>query len=86
MTTTTCTPLNTTRKRLRYPGAPSYEKRFAAYELSYCDGKEEEAYAQLRRLYDLGEKEHLPTLIARLKALEEELHIPPEKRIPEPRP
>ena len=26
------------------PGAPSYEKRFAAYELSYCEGRENEAY------------------------------------------
>jgi tetratricopeptide (TPR) repeat protein len=73
-------------KAAALPGAPSYDKRFAAYELSYCDGKEEEAYAELRRLYDLGEKERLPTLIARLKALEDELHIPPEKRIPQAHP
>jgi hypothetical protein len=34
-------------------------------------------------LYDLGEKERLPTLIKRLKFLEEKLNIPPEQRIPE---
>ena len=71
-------------KAAALPGAPSYDKRFAAYELSYCDGKEAEAYAQLRRIYELGEKEYLPTLIARLKALEEKLHIPPENRIAPP--
>jgi hypothetical protein len=65
------------------PGAPSYDKRFAAYELSYCEGREQEAYQALRRLYDMGEKERLPTLITRLKFLEDKLQIPPEKRIPD---
>src|SRR5204862_119951 len=46
-------------------GAPSYERRFSAYELSYCEGREREAYDRLRRLYDKGEKERLPTWIAR---------------------
>jgi len=67
----------------RLPGAPSYDKRFAAYELSYCEGREAEAYEALRRLYDLGERERLPTLITRLKVLEEKLSVPPEQRIPE---
>jgi tetratricopeptide (TPR) repeat protein len=65
------------------PGAPAYDKRFAAYELSYCEGREQEAYNELRRLYDIGEQERLPTLINRLKALEEKLHIPPAQRIPD---
>lgn len=65
------------------PDAPSYDKRFAAYELSYCEGREREAYAQLRRLYDVGENERLPTLITRLKFLEEKLNVPPEERIPD---
>jgi hypothetical protein len=69
------------------PGAPSYDKRFAAYELSYCPGHEREAYEELRRIYDTGEREHLPTLIARLKALEEKLNVPAGQRIPpEPQP
>jgi tetratricopeptide (TPR) repeat protein len=67
------------------PGAPAYDKRFAAYELSYCEGREREAYEQLRRLYDMGEKERLPTLITRLKYLENKLNIPPHQRIPEKR-
>jgi tetratricopeptide (TPR) repeat protein len=66
----------------RLPEAHGYAKRFAAYELSYCEGKEKAAYAQLRRLYDVGPQERLPTLIARLKFLEEKLQLPPEQRIP----
>ena len=65
-------------------GAPSYEKRFAAYELSYCEGREREAYRRLHELYLASEKERLPTLIARLKFLEEKLNIPHEERIPDP--
>jgi hypothetical protein len=67
------------------PGAPSYDKRFAAYELSYCEGREPEAYQELRRLYDMGEKERLATLISRLKFLENKLQIPTERRIPDER-
>ena len=65
------------------PGAPSYERRFSAYELSYCEGREREAYDRLRRLYDKGEKERLPTLITRLKFLENKLGIPQDQRIPD---
>ncbi|MBA2743459.1 MAG: hypothetical protein H0U43_03975 [Chthoniobacterales bacterium] len=64
------------------PGAPSYAKRFAAYELSYCEDREREAYERLRTLYDQGERERLPTLITRLKFLEEKLKIPVDQRIP----
>src|SRR5205809_2859163 len=64
-------------------GAPSYERRFSAYELSYCEGREREAYDRLRRLYDKGEKERLPTLITRLKFLENKLGIPQDQRIPD---
>ncbi len=73
-------------KAATLPGAPSYDKRFAAYELSYAEGHEREAYRELRRLYDLGTNEHLPTLLARLHALEEKLQIPPEERIPATKP
>jgi hypothetical protein len=69
-------------KAAQLPDAPSYDKRFAAYELSYCEGYEKEAYADLRRLYDMGDRERLPTLLARLKALEEKLGIPAQQRIP----
>ena len=65
------------------PGAPSYDRRFSAYELSYCEGREREAYDRLRRLYDEGKKERLPTLITRLKFLENKLGIPQDQRIPD---
>jgi hypothetical protein len=70
-------------KAAMLPGAPSYDKRFSAYELSYCEGREREAYERLRALYDKGKKERLPTLIKRLKFLEEKLSVPPEQRIPD---
>jgi hypothetical protein len=70
-------------KAAALPGAPAYDRRFAAYELSHCDGRERDAYQQLRALYNEGEKERLPTLISRLKYLEEKLNIPPEQRIPD---
>ena len=67
----------------QFPNAPSYEKRFAAYELSYSGGREREAYDRLRQLYNMGEDERLPTLISRLKFLENRLNIPQDERIPE---
>ena len=70
-------------KAAALPGAHGYDKRFSAYELSYCEGREREAYERLRALYDEGERERLPTLIRRLKALEEKLAIPPEQGIPD---
>jgi hypothetical protein len=66
------------------PGAPEYDERFAAYELSYAPRHEREAYGALRDLYDRGEHERLPTLLKRLKFLEEELNIPLHRRIGEP--
>src|SRR5438132_13660987 len=71
-------------KAAAIPGAPSYDKRFSAYELSYCEGREREAYQRLRQLYDTGENERLPTLITRLKFLENKLNIAQDQRIPDP--
>jgi hypothetical protein len=65
------------------PGAARYDRRFSAYELSYWEGHEREAYERLRSLYDEGQQERLPTLISRLKFLEDKLEIPQEQRIPE---
>ncbi len=70
-------------KAAALPGAPAYAERFAAYELSYVPGHEREAYAWLRRLYEQGEAERLPTLMKRLKYLEERLNIPASDRTPE---
>src|SRR5437016_8950804 len=68
-------------KAAALPGAPTFDRRFAAYELSYCEGREQEAYERLRQLYDQGPQERLPTLIKRLKTLEEKLGIPQQQRI-----
>src|SRR5262249_10914792 len=70
-------------KAAALPGAAPFDKRFSAYELSYCEGREHEAYEDLRGLYDAGPKERLPNLIKRLKFLEDKLGIPQEQRIPE---
>jgi predicted Zn-dependent protease len=64
------------------PGAPEYDKRFAAYELSEVPGEERAAYAALLQLYRRGSQERLPTLLKRLKILENKLDIPLAERIP----
>ena len=69
-------------KAATVPGAAPWDRRFSAYELSYCEGREREAYERLRSLYDEGEKERLPMLIKRMKFLEDKLGIPQEQRIP----
>lgn len=68
-------------KAAGFPDSPTYEVRFAAYELSHSPGHEREAYNQLLRLYDMGEKERLPTLCWRLNYLQDKLNIPASKRI-----
>lgn len=73
-------------KTAEKPGAPRYAKRFAAYELSYVEGCEREAHERLLELYNTGEQERLPTLIRRLKFLEEKLDIPLAERIPDSAP
>jgi hypothetical protein len=73
-------------KAARLPEAAPWDRRFSAYELSYCEGREREAYERLRSLYDEGEKERLPTLIKRMKFLEDKLGLPQEQRIIETEP
>ena len=68
-------------KAAEFPDALPYEKRFSAYELSYCEGREKEAYALLTSLYRRGPEERLPTLLKRIRALEEKLGIPKEQRV-----
>jgi hypothetical protein len=68
-------------KAAALPGAATYDRRFSAYELSYCEGRERKAYDRLRSLYDEGPQERLPTLITRLKFLEDKLNIPKDQRI-----
>ncbi len=66
------------------PKAPQYAARFAAYELSQVPGHEQDAYDQLIAFYRKGKQEHLPTLIRRLRELEEKLKLPAEQRIQSP--
>jgi hypothetical protein len=66
------------------PGALTYLKRFAAYELSMCPGHERQAWQRLRALYDMGPQERLPTLVKDLKEMEDKLQLPPEQRVYKP--
>jgi hypothetical protein len=68
----------------RFPDAFGYEERFAAYELAQCPGKEAQAYALLVNLYHKGKNERTPTLLRRIKALEEKLNISSEQRVYNP--
>ena len=61
----------------------SYARRFYGYFLARCPGREREAYDYLMTLYHQGESQRLPTLIQRIKELEEKLAIPEANRIPE---
>ncbi len=70
-------------KAATLPDAAPWDRRFSAYELSYCEGREREAYERLRSLYDEGPKERLPNLIKRLNVLEEKLGIPQIQQIPD---
>jgi hypothetical protein len=70
-------------KAAALPDAATFDRRFSAYELSYCEGREREAYERLLSLYNEGEQERLPTLITRLKFLEDKLKIPQDQRIPD---
>lgn len=71
-------------KAAQFPDAPSFEKRFATYELAKCPGHEREAYERMVKLYKMGEREHLPTLLLGLKSLEEKLNIPADERVYNP--
>lgn len=68
-------------KAASFPNAPVFEKRMAAYDLSYVPGREQEAYDLLVKYYNMGNKEHLPTLLLRLKYLQDKLNIPPAQKI-----
>jgi len=69
----------------RFPDAPSYIKRMAAYELAECPGHEREAYDKLRKIFDMGDREWLPTLLMKLKLMEEKLNIPEDQRAKVPK-
>lgn len=62
------------------PGAMSYLRRFAAYELAHVSGREKDAYEKLRSLYAEGEGQRVPTLLHLLAELEEKLTVPAAQR------
>ncbi|MFZ9933473.1 MAG: hypothetical protein ACO3YO_01880 [Chthoniobacterales bacterium] len=65
------------------PQAPPYIKRLAAYELAAVEGREREAYAALRHIYEMGEEERKPRVLTLLHELEQKLGIPAaERRVP----
>jgi len=76
-----CAAADAFKKGSELPDARPYLARMAAYELAKCPGREQEAYSELRRLYDMGENQRMPAVIARLKELEEKLGIPEDQRI-----
>ena len=68
----------------RLPDAMPYVRRFAAYELAQIPGREREAYARLKALYDEGPDERLPTLLKTLGNLEEKLGVPQNEKVYSP--
>jgi hypothetical protein len=68
-------------KAATFKDAPAYIRRFAAYELAKVPGREQEAYERLLALYNEGEQQRLPSLVALLQGLERKLDIPQAKRI-----
>jgi hypothetical protein len=53
------------------PGAHSYLRRFAIYELAASGHHDGEAYEQLQKLYEEGEAERVPALLDLKEKLEE---------------
>jgi hypothetical protein len=64
-----------------FADAPPHQKRFAAYELSKCPGREREGYEALLALYRMGPSEQKPTLLTRIRETEALLGIPEEQRV-----
>lgn len=79
-----CAAAQAFKQASEFPDAPPYVKRFAAYELAKCPGKERQAYEDLLALYKLGPDERKPTLISLIKEFEKTLNIPQNEWIPEP--
>ena len=49
--------------------------------MAKCPGREREAYDYLRKLYEEGEKQRLPSLINLLRQMENKLDIPASDRV-----
>ncbi len=76
-----CAAADSFQKAAELPGAAPYVARFAAYELAKCPGRERQAYESLRKLYEGGEKQRMPTLLTTLRELEKKLEVPEAQRI-----
>jgi hypothetical protein len=72
-------------KAASFPDVPVYLKRFAGYEAARVPGRERDAYDRLHALYQEGVKQRVPTLLARIRELEEKLQIPQDQRIALPK-
>jgi hypothetical protein len=59
-------------------------RRFHAYTLAQCPGREAEAYQLLRGLYLEDERHHKPSLLSFLRKLEDQLGVPAEDRLTTP--
>ena len=69
-------------KAASFHDAPSYLGRFAAYEMTKVPGREREAYERLLNLYREGKKQWVPSLLVKIRELENRINIPPDQRIP----
>jgi len=68
-------------KAASFPDAPPYLKRFAAYELAQCPGREREAYDRMKEIFAKGVHERMPTLLSKIREFEETLQIPEDQRL-----
>lgn len=76
-----CAAAESFLKASEFPDAPPYAARFAGYEMAKCPGREREAYDHLRRLYEQGESQRLPSLINLLREMENKLDISEVDRV-----
>jgi hypothetical protein len=63
------------------PGAPDHLRRFAAYESAKVPGREREAYARLRALYEEGGRMRTPSVLDQLRALERKLGMTEDESV-----
>jgi len=68
-------------KAAALPGAPSYLKRFVAYETAKVPERAREAYRMFRELYEEGGMMRTPAVLARLRGMESRLGIPDGERV-----
>lgn len=76
-----CTAANYFEKAASFDNAPDYTKRFVAYELAKCPGKERQAYDRLRQLWLDYPDQRMPTMRSLLAELQQALDIPEEQKV-----